>query len=135
MNNELEKLPRIELLESMLLQRKRLKEDPNIAIDKYTDAQWYCANAYEFSRRVESAILIFHEVCWEYFIPAISGLLLKNKVDTFCLACPSTNLMDELKAFQDLGWEMFEVIKVPICTLPDGGYLYGHGVQMVHELN
>lgn len=135
MSSEKQELKRIELLESMLLQRNLLKVNPNIAVDKYSDAQWYCANAYEFSKQVESGILIFHEVCWEQFIPIISDLLLENKVDTFCLAYPSTSLLDELKAFQDLGWEMFEVIKVPICTLPDGKYLYGYGVQMIHELD
>lgn len=134
MSSEKQELKRIELLESMLLQRKRLNANPNIAVDKYTDAQWYCANAYGFSKQVESGILIFHEVCWEQFIPIISDLLLENNVDTFCLACPSTNLLDGLTAFQDLGWEMFEVIKVPICALPDGEYIYGHGVQMIHEL-
>ena len=100
----------IPYFEAMLAQRKAA-----IGTEKksYSNAEWCCANAYEYSKLANSNILIFRETIWKDDVKAIGQSLLNNKICKFCISCCGTSLLELLAEFENNDWHIEKIITVP----------------------
>lgn len=99
----------------------------------YPSEDWYCATAYERTQECQCDVLVFKEACWPGLIPAVSAALLRNGITEVCMACPTTNLLDRLEAFQAEGWYVYGLRRVPTDAWGGNKRSYAPGLMMLHS--
>lgn len=100
----------IPYFEAMLAQRTAA---PGTEKKSYSNAEWYCADAYEYSKQAGFDIPIFREMIWNYDVEAISQTLLNNKISSFCISYSGTNFLELLAYFETNNWHIEKLIAVP----------------------